>query len=155
LISAVVGAAVLVAPAPAAEATTPTNHSALVAEVIRLTNVERAKVGAPALTANAQLAKAAQDYAKVLAKGGCFSHNCGPVPNPGKRIRNAGYNWRAWGENIAAGDQTAAAVMARWMKSSGHRANILNRNFRDIGVGIEDGAGPYYRYWVQDFGRRL
>ena len=87
----------------------------------------------------------------------------------------AGYNWNSAGENIAAGYSDPAAVMVGWMNSAGHRANILSTGFREIGVGYtyqsgdqgnirgdnngdctadQFDKGPYYRYWVQNFGRR-
>ena len=57
------------------------------------------------------------------------------------------------GENIAAGYPTPAAVMDAWMNSAGHRANILNCAFAEIGVGHATG-GPFGAYWTQDFGTR-
>jgi len=57
-------------------------------------------------------------------------------------------------ENIAAGYSTPESVVAGWMGSSGHRANILSTGSWEIGVGYYQGSGDYYRYWTQDFGRR-
>ena len=142
-------------PAPIRPAAPTFNRAALVDGVVQLTNAERAKVGAPPLQPNSELMKAAQDYAAILAPGPCFEHTCPPEPDLGKRATNAGYaNMERVGENIAAGDETAAAVVAGWMNSPGHRANILNTGFKEIGVGVLTGAGEYTIYWVQVFGTR-
>lgn len=121
-------------------------------EVLRLSNAERAKVGAAPLQLNDQLMKAAQDYAAVLAPGPCFEHTCPPEPDLGVRAKNAGYTGGRLGENIAAGDQTPADVVAGWMGSPGHRANILNPGYRELGVGVQTGSGEFGIYWVQVFG---
>jgi uncharacterized protein YkwD len=154
LLAAVLIAAVLLAApvTPAAHAAgLPLNHAQFVARVVQLVNAERQRVGAAALTANGPLTRAAQGYAVVLADGSCFAHTCGSTPD--QRIVAAGYtNWSAWGENAAFGQSTPEDVVAAWMNSSGHRANILNGTYRDIGVGVavkSNGA----LYWVQDFGR--
>jgi uncharacterized protein YkwD len=83
------------------------------------------------------------------------------VPDLAKRLANAGYTFTgyrswSWGENIAAGYSTPESVVAGWMASSGHRANILNAGYRDLGVGIVQKSGSRYGYyWVQDFGARI
>jgi uncharacterized protein YkwD len=122
-----------------------------VARVIQLTNQERTTRGIPSVTANTLLNRAAQEYAEVLAPGGCFDHDCPPVRDPGQRITNEGYVWWTWGENIAAGYPTPEDVVAAWMASTGHRDNILNSAFRDIGVGVATGNGEFGIYWVQVF----
>jgi uncharacterized protein YkwD len=129
----------------------PANHAQFVARVIELVNIERQRAGLQPLAANGPLTRAAQGYAIVLADGSCFAHTCGSSPD--QRIANAGYtNWSAWGENIAFGQSTPEDVMNAWMHSSGHRANILNANYRDIGVGLAaKNGGPLE--WVQDFGK--
>ena len=143
----------LVAPGVAEAATRPTNHAQFVARVIELTNAERKKVGAPALVAHAALTQAAQDYAVVLADGSCFSHSCRSTLT--QRLDRAGYtNRTTWGENIAWGQSTPEAVVAAWMNSSGHRANILNPKFKEIGVGLAARSGTSRLYWVQTFGAR-
>ncbi|MBM0239775.1 CAP domain-containing protein [Micromonospora sp. ATA32] len=67
----------------------------------------------------------------------------------GDRAGPGGYAWRSYGENVAWNQKTPAAVMDAWMNSPGHRANILNCGFTEIGVGIATSNGPY---WTQDFG---
>jgi uncharacterized protein YkwD len=68
-------------------------------------------------------------------------------------MRRAGYDGRMMGENIAAGQTSAAAVMDAWMNSPGHRANILNCGYREIGVGLYRGGSMRF-YWTQNFGSR-
>lgn len=123
-------------------------------QVIDLTNAERQRAGLAPLFYNPQLAQAAQGYASVLAGGSCWAHTCGPVPDFSQRIVNAGYSgWTALGENIAGGQPTPESVVAAWMASPGHRANILNPAFTEIGVGSAIG-GTYGIYWSQEFGAR-
>ena len=133
--------------------------SALAAEVLRLTNAERRKRGLPALAPNRNLMKSAQSHADFMARSDCFAHRCPKEPALDQRARNAGYGYRAVAENIAAGAPTPEAVVAGWMESPGHRANILHPKMREIGIGYvllnEDGGDETYRhYWVQNFGFR-
>ena len=78
----------------------------------------------------------------------------------GKRLKRHGYKWRTYGENIAGGTGRYANpgnTFGRWMKSSGHRANILNRRFREIGVGTATGTykgHKRYTMYTVDFGTR-
>ena len=124
------------------------------ARVIELTNVERQKAGLAPLAAQANLTQAANGYAGVLASGTCFAHTCGPVPEFTDRAAQAGYtNWSALAENIAAGQRTPEAVVKAWMESPGHRANILNARYTEIGVGLATG-GRMGMYWAQSFGAR-
>ena len=133
----------------------PSARDPLVDAVIALGNAERAKAGLPPLQRNTILVQAAQEYAGALAPGPCFAHTCGPIPALADRLARAGYtSWERIGENIAAGDLTAEAVMQGWMASPGHRANILKPEHQEIGVGVETGTGPYTIYWVQVFGAR-
>ena len=133
----------------------PSARDPLVDAVIALGNAERAKAGLAPLQRNTILVQAAQEYAGALAPGPCFAHTCGPVPALADRLARVGYTtWERIGENIAAGDLTAEAVMQGWMASPGHRANILKPEHQEIGVGVETGTGPYTIYWVQVFGAR-
>jgi uncharacterized protein YkwD len=84
-----------------------------------------------------------------------LSHTGSDGSDPGQRITRAGYIWRTYGENVAAGYTTPESVVAGWMQSDGHRANILNPAFRDIGVGYAYGASSTYKhYWTQVFAAR-
>ena len=97
--------------------------------------------------------KAAQDYSAILGQDTCFEHTCPPVPELRNRVNAAGYaGWNRIGENIAAGQETPESVMAGWMTSPGHRANILNPAFKEIGVGFTRSNGQFGIYWVQVFG---
>jgi uncharacterized protein YkwD len=127
-----------------------TESSGPKAEVLRIVNQERAKAGCGPLTANNQLANAAQGHSADMAANDYFSHTSRNGDQMADRVDAAGYKWRSLGENIAKGQQTPASVMQAWMNSSGHRANILNCGFRNIGVGLAfDGNSPV---WTQNFG---
>ena len=129
-------------------------------EVVRLTNVERAKAGLPPLKLNNQLLAAAQDHSNDMAQDDFFSHTGADGSSVGDRVRNSGYQYSTTGENIAAGQTTPAQVVEGWMNSPGHRANILNPNYTEIGVGYEylqndTGSVNYNHYWTQVFGTPL
>jgi uncharacterized protein YkwD len=129
--------------------------TAAVLRVLELTNTEREQAGLGPLALSPELTGAAQDYSQVLASGGCFAHSCGPRPKFRDRVEQAGYlGWTAIGENIAAGYATPEAVVAGWMSSAGHRANILSPHFSEIGIGVVHGGGGFGIYWTQDFGAR-
>ncbi|WP_063831360.1 CAP domain-containing protein [Streptomyces sp. NRRL F-2664] len=127
-------------PAPAA--------SGSVAAVLALVNQERAAAGCQAVTLNAKLTKAAQDHSADMAAHSNMSHTGSDGSNPGTRITRAGYAWSTYGENVAYGYSTPEKVMEGWMNSPGHRANILNCSFKEIGIGL---AQPN-SYWTQNFG---
>ncbi|MCD9874965.1 sigma-70 family RNA polymerase sigma factor [Streptomyces guryensis] len=124
-----------------------------VTQVVALVNKERAANGCGALTEDPRLEKAAQGHSDDMAARHFFDHTNPDGADPGQRITAAGYNWSTYGENIAQGQQTPAAVMESWMNSPGHRANILNCSFKDIGVGVHNGSGG--PWWTQDFGAKL
>ncbi|MEV6028116.1 CAP domain-containing protein [Streptomyces sp. NPDC052036] len=135
------------AAAPTAPAATPT-ASGVTARVVELVNAERAKVGCSPLTVNATLTKVAQAHSDDMAAHQNMSHTGSDGSSPGDRITQAGYSWSTYGENVAYGYATPEQVMAGWMSSPGHKANILNCEFKEIGVGL---AQPD-SYWTQDFG---
>jgi uncharacterized protein YkwD len=123
-------------------------------QVVALVNSERAKVSCAALTMNDKLILAAQRQTQDMAVLGFFSHT-NPDPSRatlGQRVDAVGYHWSSLGENIAAGYSTPAIVMAGWMGSAGHKTNILNCAYTEIGVGYYVG-GSYGSYWTQVFGR--
>jgi uncharacterized protein YkwD len=122
------------------------------AQVVRLVNVARADAGCAPLHVDARLATAARLHSEDMAKRNYFDHTSLDGRSPWDRIAAQGYAYGS-GENIAAGYGTPHAVMSAWMKSPGHRANILNCSSRAIGVGIGKG-GSYGTYWTQDFGTR-
>ncbi|MFI9743522.1 CAP domain-containing protein [Streptomyces sp. NPDC052494] len=120
-------------------------------QVVALVNAERAKAGCGPLTANATLNSAAQGHSDDMAARDFFDHTNPDGAGPGERVTAAGYPWSTYGENIAMGQSTPESVMDSWMNSPGHRANILNCDFKEIGIGIHSSGGPY---WTQVFGAR-
>ena len=128
--------------------------SAVSSTIVQLTNAERSNAGLPALRSSERLMQAAQLHADQMARAGRLEHvlSGGQYPRPEDRLAAAGYQWSAYAENIAMGQSTPAAVMDSWMRSSGHRANILSTSVSEIGIGFaRDSAGR--PYWVQVFGR--
>lgn len=171
--------------APPEQITTPGNPApdsvfaapTYVGQVVELVNQERWDNGQlPPLKAVDLLHNSSQTHSDNMANRDFFAHcDLDTKTRPGDRMTTAGYDWNYAGENIAAGYSTPADVMTDWMDSSGHRANILSTNYREIGVGYtyqssdqdnirgdlngdctadQFDKGPYYRYWVQNFGRR-
>ncbi|MGW6545897.1 CAP domain-containing protein [Streptomyces massasporeus] len=120
------------------------------AQVLSLVNKERAAAGCSSVTANDRLTRAADDYSDVMASSGVMSHTGPDGSTMTTRVEAAGYQWSTLGENIARGQADAASVMKSWMNSPGHRANILNCSFKELGVGVHFGdGGPW---WTQNFG---
>jgi uncharacterized protein YkwD len=115
-------------------------------ELIELTNKERAREKLPALEPNALLFKSARGHSADMAKKGELEHKL-DGKNVADRADAVGYKFEDIGENIAVTDnETAAAIVKLWMGSEGHRANILNKDFVDIGIGIvkNDKGDTYY-----------
>ncbi|WP_410902420.1 SafA/ExsA family spore coat assembly protein [Priestia filamentosa] len=119
-------------------------------KVIALTNKERAKVGLPALKANWELSRVARYKAEDMRDNHYFDHNSPTYGSPFTMMKNFGIQYKSAGENIAAGQQTPEEVVAGWMNSPGHKANILNKDYNTIGVGYAKG-GSYGTYWSQMF----
>ncbi|MEU9353640.1 CAP domain-containing protein [Streptomyces griseoloalbus] len=124
-------------------------ESAAGAEVLRLVNQERAKVGCSPVAANSALTDLATAFSDDMAQRGFFDHTDPDGDTPWDRARTAGIS-NLGGENIARGQADAAAVMQAWMDSPGHKANILNCDFTTLGVGVH--MGPGGPWWTQNFG---
>lgn len=123
---------------------------ALESEVVRLVNIERAKVGLPPLKENWQLSRIARYKSQDMINKNYFSHYSPTYGSPFQMIESFGLRFSAAGENIAMGQRTPQEVMNAWMNSPGHRSNILNPTFTEIGVGLaKDKAGRCY--WTQMF----
>jgi uncharacterized protein YkwD len=126
----------------------------MAAEVIELTNVERSHHRRAVLRANPRLMRAAQLQADQMAHAGHMAHVLpdAPYPRMEDRIAATEYRWRMLGENVAFGQANAAKVLDSWMHSRGHRTNILNASFTEMGAGyaVDRSGRPYY---VQVFGR--
>ncbi|MFF4400672.1 CAP domain-containing protein [Streptomyces sp. NPDC001480] len=137
------------APAKTSAPVTVSAEAAAEAEVLKLVNEERAKVGCSALSANSSLSELAESFSSDMAARGFFDHTDPDGATPWDRAAKAGITGLG-GENIARGQADAAAVMEAWMNSPGHRANILNCDFKTLGVGVHYGSGG--PWWTQDFG---
>ncbi|WP_308130073.1 CAP domain-containing protein [Kitasatospora aureofaciens] len=118
-------------------------------QVVDLVNAERAKAGCAPVTAEPRLAGAAQSHSDDMADRNYFDHASPEGYHADHRIEATGYRWSTWGENIARGQKDPAAVMDAWMNSPGHRANILNCAFKQLGVGVRTGSGG--PWWTQVF----
>ncbi|MGW8883669.1 CAP domain-containing protein [Streptomyces sp. NPDC055749] len=130
--------------APASDATASTR-----AAVLTLVNQERAKVGCSPVSASRGLTSLAQNFSEDMAERGFFSHTDPDGASPWDRATKAGVLGLG-AENIARGQADAQAVMDGWMNSDGHRANILNCDYKTLGVGVHFGSGG--PWWTQDFG---
>lgn len=162
-------------PVVPAEVSAPLDGPTVQERVLELVNQERWDNGRlPPLKGNPQLNSAADGHSSAMALRNFFAHcDLDTKSSPGDRIRSAGYEPNSWGENIAAGYSTPEAVMAGWMGSSGHRANILRSGYREIGIGYyyqpddasnvrydnngdcnsDSSSGYGFRsYWTQNFG---
>ncbi|MER7755914.1 CAP domain-containing protein [Kitasatospora sp. NPDC097643] len=118
-------------------------------QVVDLVNAERAKAGCGPVAAEPRLASAAQSHSDDMANRNYFDHASPEGYHADHRIEATGYSWSTWGENIARGQKDPAAVMDAWMNSPGHRANILNCAFKQLGVGVRTGSGG--PWWTQVF----
>jgi uncharacterized protein YkwD len=121
------------------------------AELLKRHNKERMDADLKPLKLSVELTAAAQSYAEYLAKSDEFGHKVKGTPR--SRIKNAGYDANAIGENIAIGQTSATEVVDGWMESEVHRDNILSEDFTEVGFGIaKDKKGR--TLWVADFGDR-
>ncbi|MDO4742865.1 MAG: SafA/ExsA family spore coat assembly protein [bacterium] len=116
-------------------------------QVINLVNKIRRENGLKELQTNGELSRVARYKSQDMHDKNYFSHTSPTYGSPFNMIKNFGISYNTAGENIAKGYTTPEAVVNGWMNSSGHRANILNASFTQIGVG-------YYangNYWTQMF----
>jgi uncharacterized protein YkwD len=130
--------------------------------VLALTNEARARgrscgpsrfPPAPPLALAPALSRAARAHSQDMAAHGLFSHTGSDGSSPGERLTGAGYRWRMEGENIASGIGTAQRVVAGWLSSPHHCANIMTAGFRQMGVAfaVNPASAPVI-YWTEDFG---
>lgn len=123
------------------------NVSNFEAQVVTLVNEIRAENGLSKLTHNWQLSRVARYKSQDMADNGYFSHTSPTYGSPFQMMKQFGITYRSAGENIAKGYSSAQAVVNAWMNSAGHRANILNSSYTQIGVGyVADG-----NHWTQMF----
>ncbi|MCC7353842.1 MAG: CAP domain-containing protein [Anaerolineae bacterium] len=145
------------------------DRAAFEQRILELVNQARAANGLPPLVRNANLNLAAERHGQDMANNNFFSHVSSNGDRLGDRVPKAGYlNWIWAGENIAAGFDSPESVFQAWMSSTGHRNNILATAAQEIGIAyIYDASdehnvvlpggvvgGPYFNYWIQDFGAR-
>ena len=119
-------------------------------DVLSLVNAERKKQGLSSLTLSSKLTAVANEKARDMAVNNYFSHTSPTYGSPFQMLQQYGIRYRTAGENIAAGQRSPEEVMQSWMNSSGHRANILNSSYTEIGLGYYAG-GSYGSEWVQLF----
>lgn len=118
--------------------------------VIVIVNAERAKIGLQPLKINWQLSRIARYKSQDMINKNYFSHTSPTYGSPFNMIENFGIKFSAGGENIAMGQKTAVEVMNAWMNSPGHKSNILNATYTEVGVGLaKNGNGLCY--WTQMF----
>ncbi len=119
-------------------------------EVLRLTNIERAKVGAPALKMDWELQRVARIKSEDMRDRKYFSHQSPTYGSPFDMMKAFRISYRSAAENIAAGQTSAQAVVNSWMNSPGHKQNMLNPAYTHLGAGYARG-GSYGHYWTQMF----
>jgi uncharacterized protein YkwD len=119
-------------------------------EVARLTNAERSSRGLTQLSFDDKLSDIARKHSEDMIRRNFFDHKNPDGDYPSDRARKAGFSFNMMGENIAAGQPDTGSVMSAWMKSTGHRQNILMKNYRKIGVGIAR-TSQGQPYWTQVF----
>jgi uncharacterized protein YkwD len=129
--------------------------------MLSLHNRERAERGKRRLCVHPKLQKAARAHSRDMIQRDYFSHTTkGRNENECERIRRYGYRWSACGENIGWGTGargSADRIFNTWMKSAGHRSNILDGRFREVGIGAARGNFQGFdnaTMWTVDFGRR-
>lgn len=121
--------------------------SAYAQQALDLVNEQRAANGLSALTLSSGLSTVAQAKAQDMKNNNYFSHTSPTYGSPFEMMKTFGITFRTAGENIAMGYATPKAVVNAWMNSPGHRANILNANYTQMGIGyVESG-----NYWCQMF----
>jgi uncharacterized protein YkwD len=140
------GIVVVATPAEAA----PTSWQKLQSDIVYWTNHQRIKAGCKTLKVNNDLIRAARDHSAWMARTHEHSHIGSAGSTFDARIRKAGYRSPS-AENIAWGYRSGAEVVNAFMRSQGHRANILNCQSRSVGVGAVYAANGY-TYFTQDFG---
>ena len=126
--------------------------SKLADQVLQITNLERAALDLPPVVSSDRLQEAADKFACQMIEEGFFDHYDPKTGRgPGERAVAAKYVYYLIGENLAAGQETAADVMRVWMESPTHRDNILEPSFKDIGIAVRSLGGETL-YWVVEFG---
>lgn len=116
-------------------------------QVLNLVNKHRRENGLKELTLNSNLSDVAQIKAEDMKNNNYFSHTSPTYGSPFDMMKQFGISYKTAGENIAKGQKTPEAVVNAWMNSEGHRSNILNANYTQMGLGYTNGTV----YWCQMF----
>lgn len=114
-----------------------------------LTNSARKRAQLPLLSWDAQVAAVARSHSADMAVNNYFSHTSPSTGSPFDRLEEAGISFWYAGENIAYGQLDGVEVHMGWMNSAGHRKNLLNANFKQIGIGVVAQSGK--RFYTQNF----
>ena len=125
-------------------------------QIFTLQNRERRDRGLRSLCVHPDLQRAARAHSEDMIRRDYFSHDTkGRNEGSCERIRRYGYRWRACGENIGH-NSTPNRMLGAWMRSADHRRNILNGNFREVGIGAHTGnySGSRTTMYTADFGSR-
>lgn len=124
----------------------PDPSQQMIGHLVELHSGVRESSGLTRLIPNDQLTRMAVEYARRMAEAGRMTHNLGPGLDFSSRLRGSGYPAVAAGENIAAGQRDAPQVFGAWMRSDGHRSNIMNPAYRECGMGTAV-SRTGVRYW--------
>ncbi|HHU86172.1 MAG TPA: sporulation protein [Peptococcaceae bacterium] len=136
-------------PQPEPQPEPPSGINADEQTMLNLVNQERAKAGLKALQMDSNLVKLARMKARDMIDKGYFSHNSPTYGSPFEMMKTFGIKYSYAGENLA-GAPSVSSAHTNLMNSPGHRANILNRNYSKVGIGVVSG-GPYGKMFVQMF----
>ena len=141
-------------PRPTATATPTEQPPSYAQQLVALINAERDQRGLTLLTVDARLQRAAEKHSLDMATNAFFDHVGSDGSQPSTRVEREGYSWRAWAENIAAGDSSPEEAMDGWMNSPPHRDSMLSTSYQHIGIGyVYNPAAPWGHYWTAVFAR--
>jgi uncharacterized protein YkwD len=130
----------------------PAEHADLETRLIFLMNQARTKAGLRPLKPSRILGEVARTHSRDMSARNFFSHNSPDGRGPKERLERAGFSWRAYGENIGCGQDTAEEILLTWMDSFVHRENLLDPAYTEVGVGLVRG-GECWTYWTALFAR--
>lgn len=138
--------------ADSARCVEPDDAETLADQVLQLVNLERGEAGLPPVGLSPTLGKMAADFACRMIEDAFFDHHDpSDGSGPGERAIAQKYAFFAIGENLAAGQESAADVMRLWMESPAHQSVILDERWTEVGIAVRTG-GEFGIYWVQEFG---
>jgi uncharacterized protein YkwD len=119
-------------------------------QILTLINRNRERGGCDDLSLDRRLIDAANEHAADMARRRYFAHQSPNGDGAGDRVRETGYRWKRYGENIARGVDSPYEVVDGWMHSPAHRENIMDCRLHQMGIGLAI-ARDDTAYWVQDF----